>query len=250
MDLFSPSSSPPQQEMCPWDFSPELLDFIGASSDVLSPLSEYSGILSPLSEQPSAVPRSAFVSYTRPEFHDSSDFLSSQANKKKNIHLRMIDLLRRIPRDRLEARTGEYSPGFRHMMRERQRRERLSQSYADLHSMLPYRSKGDKNSIVQSAALYVKELKGVKEELLKRNEELRIKSVENSSLGGEKIKIRLDPASTLDSMIGALQCLKSMDAKARAIQTEFSGNELMAIINIESKVGSNELERALMETCR
>lgn len=84
----------------------------------------------------------------------------------------------------------------------------------------------------------MKELKGVKEELLRRNEELKVRSARKSDLeGGVKIKIRVgNPASTLDSMIGALHCLKEMNVKATAIQTEFFGHELTAIMTIETKV--------------
>lgn len=42
---------------------------------------------------------------------------------------------------RHQAGAVESSRGFRHMMRERQRREKLSQSYADLYAMVAARSK-------------------------------------------------------------------------------------------------------------
>ncbi|XP_020576250.1 transcription factor BHLH148-like [Phalaenopsis equestris] len=133
---------------------------------------------------------SSFSKYTRPTSAVPPGVLSSMSRARggdgRNIHRRIIELLRRIQRGKQSgsgkgggggggiesSKGGEGSRVFRHMMRERQRRERLSQSYADLHAMLSARTKADKNSIVQTAAAVVRELKGVKEGLQKRNEEL------------------------------------------------------------------------------
>jgi hypothetical protein len=59
-----------------------------------------------------------------------------------------VDALGVVQADRDQCRTKEEvgsavesSRGFRHMMRERQRREKLSQSYADLYAMVAARSK-------------------------------------------------------------------------------------------------------------
>lgn len=77
----------------------------------------------------------------------------------------------------------------------------------------------------------------MKEELVRRNEEFKLRIAGNSNPDGSKIKLQMAyPTSTLDSMIGALQCLKAMDAKVRAIHTEFSDHELTAVMTIESKV--------------
>lgn len=81
-----------------------------------------------------------------------------------NIHRRVMDVLGRmgggggggekgegeemeeeeeVPQRRRRGQGAdvESSRGFRHMMRERQRREKLSQSYADLYAMVSSRSK-------------------------------------------------------------------------------------------------------------
>lgn len=95
---------------------------------------------------------------------------------------------------------------------------------------------------MQSAAVYVRELKGVKEELVRRNEELELRSARNSNVEGQEIKIRVvaNHESTLDSMIGALQCLKAMDVKARSVRTNFSDHEFIAVMKIESKVSQDK----------
>lgn len=142
MDLSSSSSSPLQDDlmntdMIFWSLSLEPFDL-----DLTAP-----HLALPPPELPlPVVPRSAFVRYVRPETGVSTDCSSSWVSNERNIHRRVIGLLRRIPRERPEENRmvgggGECSRGFRHMMRERQRRERLSQSYADLRSMLPYISK-------------------------------------------------------------------------------------------------------------
>lgn len=46
-----------------------------------------------------------------------------------------------IGRSKRELNGEKNGRGFQHMMRERLRRERLSQSYEDLHSMLPLGTK-------------------------------------------------------------------------------------------------------------
>lgn len=91
---------------------------------------------------------------------------------------------------------------------------------------------------MQSAAAYVRELKGVKDQLQRRNEEL-----ESMILGSDerieeaKVKFRVaNPSSAIDSLIGALRCLKSMDVKTRAIRSDLSGHELSATMSIDTKV--------------
>jgi hypothetical protein len=77
-------------------------------------------------------------------------------NGNVNIHRRMMSVLGRMApgsgedeeelpqqQEQKQQHVGavESSRGFRHMMRERQRREKLSQSYADLYAMVSSRSK-------------------------------------------------------------------------------------------------------------
>ena len=134
----------------------------------------------------------------------------------------------------------ESSRGFRHMMRERQRREKLSQSYADLYAMVAARSKGDKNSIVQSAAIYIHELKGAREQLLRRNEELKAQILGHDARQQcVKVQFEVDePASAIDSMIGALRRLKGMDVRARGIRSTMSGRRLWTEMNVETTVSA------------
>lgn len=73
------------------------------------------------------------------------------------------------------------------------------------------------------------------EELIKKRSSTR-ESKEEDDDEAMKIKFRekADPASTIDSMVGALRCLKAMDVKARAISLEFFGCELTAVVSIET----------------
>ncbi|XP_020089724.1 transcription factor BHLH148 isoform X1 [Ananas comosus] len=235
-------------EMPLWALSPEVeapFNLVGAGLD-------------PIPVDPQPVKRSAFEKYVRPEFGwttecsnsksgNGSGSGSSSSSSGRNIHLRVIELLRSMPRGKEESKGVEWSRGFRHMMRERQRREKLSQSYADLHSILSTRSKGDKNSIVQSAALYIRELKGVRNELQRRNEEFKARLVgDDANVEGVKVKFEVaNPSSTIDSMIGALRCLKNMDVKARAMRSNFSGHVLLTVMSIETKMSVSEVEKAI-----
>ncbi|RLN19143.1 uncharacterized protein C2845_PM02G04810 [Panicum miliaceum] len=145
--------------------------------------------------------------------------------------------------------TVESSRGFRHMMRERQRREKLSQSYADLYAMVAARSKGDKNSIVQSAAIYIHELKGAREQLRRRNEELKARILGHDARQQcVKVQFEVDePASAIDSMIGALRRLKGMDVRARGIRSTISGCRLWTEMNVETTIAAGEVEKAVEE---
>ncbi|KAK8948958.1 hypothetical protein KSP39_PZI005191 [Platanthera zijinensis] len=256
--FFSSSSSSPStnylEEFQLWDLD------INPSFD---PLAAVAGHHSP---PPSTSARgSAFSRYAGPST-TSSQCLDSGA--RRNILRRVIELARRIHRGKRESRGGggssgaaggkEQSRGFRHMMRERQRRERLSQSYADLYAMLPPRTKADKNSIVQTAAVILREMKEAKEGLQRRNEELLRRvaaaapteekslqvagtSVANNyeKMGGQGlITLRAEnPAAAIDSVIATLQCLERMDVKARAIRSKFTGDSggwMTTYLNVET----------------
>lgn len=174
---------------------------------------------------------------------------SSNGNK---LQKRVIAMLRNMKRTRTvennrESGTAESSRGFRHMIRERQRREKLSQSYADLYAMLSSRSKGDKNSIVQSAAMYLRELKGVKEQLHRKNEELKATILGiDASTEGIKVKFEVaNPNSGLDSMIAALRRLQSMDVKAKAIRSDLSSGGLATTMTIQTKMAACEVEKEI-----
>ncbi|KAJ1293670.1 hypothetical protein BS78_01G086600 [Paspalum vaginatum] len=153
------------------------------------------------------------------------------------------------PRRRQPAGSVESSRGFRHMMRERQRREKLSQSYADLHALVAARSRGDKNSIVQSAAIYIHELKGAREQLLRRNEELKARILGHDA-GQQCVKVQFevdDPASGVDSMIGALRRLRTMGVRARGIRSNMAGRRLCTEMNVETTIAAAEVEKAVEE---
>ncbi|KAF7060845.1 hypothetical protein CFC21_067593 [Triticum aestivum] len=177
-----------------------------------------------------------------------------------NIHRRMMDVLGRMgpateeeqrPQHQQQQAAGavESSRGFRHMMRERQRREKLSQSYADLHAMVSSRSKQDKNSIVQSAAVYIHELKVAKEQLQRRNDELKAKILgHDAQQQCVKVQFEVDePSSSIDSMIGALTRLKSMNVKTRGIHSILSGQRLTTEMNVETTIAACEVEKAVEE---
>ncbi|KAM3260156.1 hypothetical protein ACQJBY_051424 [Aegilops geniculata] len=180
-----------------------------------------------------------------------------------NIHRRMMGVLGRMrpgteeeeeQRPQLQqqqqqaAGAVESSRGFRHMMRERQRREKLSQSYADLYAMVSSRSK-DKNSIVQSAAVYIHELKVAKDQLQRRNDELKAKILgHDAQQQCVKVQFEVDePSSSIDSMIGALRRLKSMNVKTRGIHSTLSGQRLTTEMNVETTIAACEVEKAVEE---
>lgn len=148
-----------------------------------------------------------------------------------------------------QAGTVESSRGFRHMMRERQRREKLSQSYADLYAMVSSRSKGDKNSIVQSAANYLHELKVARDQLQRRSEELKAKILgHDAQQPCVRVQFEVDePSSSIDSMIGALRSLKGMNVKTRGIRSTLAGHRLTTEINVETTIAASEVERAVEE---
>ncbi|GJM96558.1 hypothetical protein PR202_ga13406 [Eleusine coracana subsp. coracana] len=152
-------------------------------------------------------------------------------------------------RRRHQAGNVESSRGFRHMMRERQRREKLSQSYADLYAMVAARSKGDKNSIVQAAAIHIHELKGAREQLQRRNEDLKARILgHDARQPSVKLDFEVDdPACGIDSMIGALRRLKSMGVKARGIRSNMSSGRLWTEMNVETTIAACEVEKAVEE---
>ncbi|CAA6653690.1 unnamed protein product [Spirodela intermedia] len=122
-----------------------------------------------------------------------------------NIHRRMIEYLRRMPVQKRE-KEAECSRSMRHMMRERQRRERLSQSYADLYHMIQPQPKTDKNSIVLAAASYVRGLTRTRDALHRRHQELRSAAAARGDERTEGATIRFrvgNPSSPVDSMIAA-----------------------------------------------
>lgn len=110
----------------------------------------------------------------------------------------------------------------------------------------------DKNSIVQSAAMYIRELEGAKDQLERKNEELKAKILgHDTKQQCVKVQFEVDePSSSIDSMIGALRRLKSMNVKARGIRSTLSGHRLATEMNVETTVAASEAERAVEEALR
>ncbi|MQL78700.1 hypothetical protein Taro_011131 [Colocasia esculenta] len=193
------------------------------------------------------VRRSAFVGYEMRRRYGGC-----RRTGEGNIHRRVLECLKRMPVEKEERKAAEGSRCFRHMMRERRRREKLSQSYADLHSMIVPRPKANKNAIVLSAAAYVRELKSKKDALLRRHQELRASLGDRGASGsgrpeGATVKLRVgNPTSAVDSMIAALRELKGMDVRARSIRSCADGKELSAVIDVETKVGTTAPTRPLL----
>ncbi|THU53962.1 hypothetical protein C4D60_Mb10t19960 [Musa balbisiana] len=182
-------------------------------------------------------PPSAFVEYTAsegtaPSFRCFGDV--DNIHRRVNRFLGSMEMA--IRPGNSDERAGT-SRGFRHMIRERKRREKLSQGYAELHSMLSCTSKGDKISVVQSAVERLKELQQAREKLRKRSRELEL-MVSGNVTEAEVSSIKVDVkncSSSLDSMISVLRRLKHMELKATAIQSTFSNRDLSVEVATDSK---------------
>ncbi|GLT42212.1 hypothetical protein SLA2020_162260 [Shorea laevis] len=208
----------------------------------------YEDHTAPLEEEKAApvLNRSAFVPYVKTTGNEFGLVKNGMNLKSGNMNKRMIEFLRR----NFWTRETERERCFRHMMNERTRREKQKRSYSALHSVLPLGTKGDKNSIVKTAMRTIQELQEQKEALQRRNHELEANLVARNEKdgGGTKIRVKVDnPTSGIDSMVEVLRFLKKMNAKPRTIQSKFTGQELITIVEIESKVGvgTEEVEKAV-----
>lgn len=97
----------------------------------------------------------------------------------------------------------------------------------------------DKNSIMLMAAKKIQELEMYKEMLKRRNDEIEERLAASGITNVESTKIRIEvanPTSGVDPMIDVLKCLKSLGTKTRSIQSQFSDQELVAVMEIETKV--------------
>uniref|UniRef100_A0A7N2LXB8 BHLH domain-containing protein n=1 Tax=Quercus lobata TaxID=97700 RepID=A0A7N2LXB8_QUELO len=208
------------------------------------------------------VNQSAFVPYRdtpRNEFGaENSGNMKNCVNMKK----RMVEFLRRSWHPRNEIQEYEKERGFRHMMNERMRRERQKQNYMTLHSMLPFGTKSDKNSIIQTAATKIQVLQKCREELQRRNSEAEknLAAVEGERVGRAKIKLKVaNPTSGVDSVVEGLKCLKHLGLKARTIRSNFTAQEFSAELEIETEValslmllffmGQNDIEDQVTKIC-
>ncbi|KAK1272068.1 hypothetical protein QJS04_geneDACA013136 [Acorus gramineus] len=189
-----------------------------------------------LDDDPLIGRRTAFAPYRGGGGPISSD----RSVREENIHKRLIGFFKRAANSSPGIdRTARSGRCYQHMMRERQRRVKLAQSYSDLHAMLPPGSKASKNAIVQIATAYIRRLEGSKAELRRRNDELMTMLRErNERAETAKIKVCVsNPSSKIDSMIGALRCLKGMNVGARTVRARFDGAELAATIDVQTKDG-------------
>jgi len=89
------------------------------------------------------------------------------------------------------------------------------------------------------AAKKIQELEMYKEMLKRRNDEIEERLAASGITNVESTKIRIEvanPTSGVDPMIDVLKCLKSLGTKTRSIQSQFSDQELVAVMEIETKV--------------
>ncbi|CAL4954282.1 unnamed protein product [Urochloa decumbens] len=150
------------------------------------------------------------------------------------------------------------SSRFRHITRERLRRERLSQGFADLHALLPpgASSKGAKNDIIGAAAGYIRELEGRKERLRARNQEL-LERAASQWMGGARnaggdmavVKVRAesgDHATAVDAFETVLRRLKAMgELRVTAIRSCFSAGGMWMDVGVEGQVSTPEVDKAI-----
>ncbi|CAL4973769.1 unnamed protein product [Urochloa decumbens] len=205
-----------------------------------------------------------------------------------NVHRRMYGYLARIghhdaaagaagpahpaaPADEAAALAASSSPAprssssrFRHITRERLRRERLSQGFADLHALLPpgASSKGAKNDIVGAAAGYIRELEGRKERLRARNQELLERAATGRRMGGARnaaaaggggdmavVKVRAesgDHATAVDAFETVLRRLKAMgELRVTAVRSCFCGGGMWMDVGVEGQVSTREVDKAI-----
>ncbi|KAK4361582.1 hypothetical protein RND71_020534 [Anisodus tanguticus] len=198
------------------------------------------------------VKQSAFVSFEDKPIEGFGVFsYGSVSANHRNINKRKMEFLQKSWSPKNGEKKMEREKVHKHMIKERIRREKQKQSYLALHKLLPMGTKGEKNAIVQTAVRRIEELKKYKENLKKRNNELHMILAEGEKEEFEKAKIKAKvsyPISGVDSMLEVLKCLKNCGTKANAIQSNFSQQEFSTMIEIETKSGAAELEKAVQNT--
>lgn len=118
-------------------FSPDPFAFIpiATETEIQSPAS----VLLSKKERADYI-ASCFVEYSRAKDEHVRRNLELKSNEWRNIHGRVIEYLRKIPQPnnpKMETRVERNcSRLFRHMMKERLRREKISQCYTDLYSII------------------------------------------------------------------------------------------------------------------
>ncbi|XP_034685156.1 transcription factor bHLH92 isoform X2 [Vitis riparia] len=161
-------------------------------------------------------------------------------SNRRNMNSRMMELLRGNWSAIRNSGESDRGRSYRHMMRERARRENQKQSYLALHSLLPHGTKSDKNSIIEMAKHEIQKLQSSKEELKRRNQELNAKLREGTMVLNIGLKVG-NPSSGIDSMEEVLKCLKNMDLKTTSIQSQFSPQQISAAVKIQTQNGAGTL---------
>ncbi|KAF8663871.1 hypothetical protein HU200_055206 [Digitaria exilis] len=244
-------------------------------------------ILPPTPPQPPAAPPpgSAFEAYRRRapatllETGRRGRQYNSSGGEGMNVHRRMFGYLRRIDHRHHDAAGFAVGPAtaaaeeattlassspqqqqqaprssrFRHITRERLRRERLSQGFADLHALLPpgASSRGGKNNIVGAAAGYIRELEGRKGWLRARNQELLELEARRRGSGNMVVKVRAesnDHATAVDVLEAVLRRLKAMEElRVTAIRSCFCGSGMWMDVGVEGgrQVSTREVDKAI-----
>uniref|UniRef100_A0A0D9V6C7 BHLH domain-containing protein n=1 Tax=Leersia perrieri TaxID=77586 RepID=A0A0D9V6C7_9ORYZ len=202
---------------------------------------------------------SAFSAYQCAASSSESTLSQRYRSAPANVHRRMHGYLRSIDVDvatvEMQPAAGEHafeqqaapsgggSARFRHIMRERLRRERLSQGYSDLQAILPTSAstKGGKNIIVSAAASYIRELEGRKGWLRERNEELKRAPAPPMKPAGAGMVVKVRAESEFGSMVDVfevvLRRLKAMEElQVTAIQSCFCAGGMWMDVAVESKV--------------
>ncbi|KAK4266092.1 hypothetical protein QN277_027063 [Acacia crassicarpa] len=152
-----------------------------------------------------------------------------------NMTTEMIDYLTRTcSAERNNMAEYERDRGFRHMINERMRRQRQRQCCLALHSILPFGTKSDVNSVVQMAAKEIQKLEACREELKRQNAELEEKLKGEQ---GNRVELKMaHPTSPMESMLETLQLLTELGMNTRSIQSNFSHEELFASLEIHANV--------------
>ncbi|URE36586.1 WRKY transcription factor [Musa troglodytarum] len=232
MDAF-PFHEDDHHDIHSWAFSP-LADTLDLLESPPSPL-----VLSTPAVPP---PQSAFVQYKACDGAAMSAGSGNVGGGASNIHRRMIrfwqTVVMGVRMESCKEKTAGNSRELGHLMKERRRRERLSQGFADLRFMLSHRSKGDKISVVRAAWEHLKELQQAREKLRRRNKELEA-MISGNVMKAEETAIKAQPesrSSSFDSVFSALHRLKQVGAKADTIRASFSGRVLSVEVATETKV--------------
>ncbi|OIW20485.1 hypothetical protein TanjilG_11888 [Lupinus angustifolius] len=161
---------------------------------------------------------------------------SLNGSSSQNMNKRMIAFLKKkgLTVERNKVAECEKERCFRHMINERMRRQRQRECCLALHSILPHGTKNDTNSVVQVARKEIQRLQGYKEELQGKIES-NIETIERNKVGGSKVQyLRVAyPECGIDSVIETLNCLKGFGVDTRSIKSNFSKEELFAVLEIE-----------------